>query len=90
MFQCVVTQYWCLGEIVMACTTHPPPPAPIARSLQALKVCKLIANRRRTKELKLDDMGSLRLRMEEYQKLKKSGKHSEDFSNTDSDDEDLE
>lgn len=64
---------------------------PIRRRPQALKVHKFThADRRRTKELKLDDMGSLRLRMEEYRKLRKAGKHSEDFSSTESDDEDLE
>ncbi|CAJ1952869.1 unnamed protein product [Cylindrotheca closterium] len=64
-------------------------PAQTRQLSQALKVCKDIANRQRINELKLDDMGNLSRRMEEYRKLKKSGKYNYDFS-TDSDDEDLE
>ena len=64
-------------------------PAPARRLSQPLKGCKVVADRQRVKELKLDDMGSLRRLMEEYRKLKKSGKYNYDFS-SDSDDEDLE
>ena len=54
---------------------------------QTMKIRKVVANRQRTKELKLDDMGRLRGLMEEYQKQKKSGQYNYNFE-SDSDDED--